>query len=188
MRGIEVLKEELKKRGAKGGQLETPVIDWMLEILSGESGIDARTCLDELKEKYKLKIAEYQKEREKACDLKREYILKINSLSDIGKRIRELELKEQELKEKQKEFEKTLTEFVTDEAKDRYRLACIYENKCLKMANDNKAMLAFMRKYGDILSGNTDSNIILNEKKRDIVNEKKEDIVNPFTGEVVKVY
>ena len=56
------------------------------------------------------------------------------------------------------------------------------------MAIDNKAMLTFMRKYGDILSGNTDSNNILNEKKRDIVNEKKEDIVNPFTGEVVKVY
>ena len=185
MRGIEVLKEELKKRGAKGGQLETPVIDWMLEILSGESGIDARTCLDELKEKYKSKIAEYETERYKAADLKMDYIRKINSLRES---IRELEVKEKELNEKQKEFEKTLTEFVTDEAKDRYRLACIYENKCLKMALDNKAMLTFMRKYGDILSGNTDSNIILNEKKRDIVNEKKEDIVNPFTGEVVKVY
>ena len=188
MRGIEVLKEELKKRGAKGGQLETPVIDWMLEILSGESGIDARTCLDELKEKYKLKIAECNTERNKLVHSQRDYINKYNSLRNINDSIRELEVKEKELKEKQKEFEKTLTEFVTDEAKDRYRLACIYENKCLKIAIDNKAMLAFMRKYGDILSGNTDSNIILNEKKRDIVNEKKEDIVNPFTGEVVKVY
>ena len=188
MRGIEVLKEELKKRGAKGGQLETPVIDWMLEILSGESGIDARTCLDELKEKYKLKIAEYQKEREKACDLQGEYILKINSLSNIDERIKDFEQKKEELEEQRKEFESLLENFSTYEAADRYRLACIYENKCLKMALDNKAMLTFMRKYGDILSGNTDSNIILNEKKRDIVNEKKEDIVNPFTGEVVKVY
>ena len=188
MRGIEVLKEELKKRGAKGGQLETPVIDWMLEILSGESGIDARTCLDELREKYKLKIAEYETERDKAVDLQRDYIHKINSLRNINESIRELEVKEKELKEKQKEFEKTLTEFVTEEAKDRYRLACIYENKCLKMARDDKDILTFMRKYGDILYGNTDSNNILNEKKRDIVNEKKEDIVNPYTGEVVKVY
>lgn len=181
MKGIDLLKDELKKRGAKGGQLETPVIDWMLEILSGELGIDAKTCLDELKEKYKLKIAEYETERDKANDLQREYISKINSLRNIGERIRELEVKEQELKYKQKEFEKTLTEFATDEAADRYRLACIYENKCLKMATDNKAMLTFMRKYGDILSGNTDSNIIIQE-------EKKRDSVNPYTGEVVKVY
>ena len=179
MRGIEVLKEELKKRGAKGGQLETPVIDWMLEIFSGESGIDARTCLDELKEKYKLKIAEYETERDKAVDLQRDYIRKINSLRNINESIRELEVKEKELNEKQKEFEKTLTEFITDEAEDRYRLACIYESRCLKMANDNKAMLAFMRKYGDILSGSTDNNYPKEEKSKQI---------NPYTGEVVKVY
>ena len=105
------------------------------------------------------------------------YILKINSLSNIDERIKELEQKKEELEEQRKEFESLLENFSTYEAADRYRLACIYENKCLKMAIDYKAMLTFMRKYGDILSGNTDSNIILNEKKRDIVNEKKEDIV-----------
>lgn len=179
MKGIEVLKEELKKRGAKGGQLETPVIDWMLEILSGESGIDARTCLDELKEKYKSKIAEYQKEREKACDLQQEYISKINSLRNIGERIRELEQKKEELEEQRKEFESLLENFSTYEAADRYRLACIYENKCLKIAIADKAMLTFMRKYGDILSGSSDNNYPKEEKSKQI---------NPYTGEVVKIY
>ena len=159
---LEMLNERLRDMGARKDQLRSPVVQWMLEIFAGmdEQGKEAIEALHDVidgkDEEYRKK--EWQLTMREAGLEDRE--------NDITFNLERIDLLQQDLEKRENALDiamQTMREMETAEARDKVRLAALYDEKIKAFIHDDYDQrqahpTSYAQGLGNILGG------ILHEK------------------------
>ena len=183
--GIDCLKEELIKRGAKKKQVESEVVAMTLDILAetGNSYSDL-TALREEEKALKSSIAKMEVrikglENEESVAQKRLDAVK-NSLRDETKALSDFQQKKiAEIEAYIERFNQSLKACESDEGRDLMRRAQIFVNTCERMMETPQNKTAYINALGNILSGKPVGDISFDNKFESV---KTEDAMKEIRG------